>query len=426
MNLANTYEKRRLALGKTFSRTLFIISSGCEVPRSHSVFYKYKVPSDFLYLTGLNATPESVLVIFAENAYLFLKEYDNKSMLWDGWNFFSSEDKGSLGNLKIESMARLAEFTQEYAKECDRIAFPIGRNESVDQLAFAMVKYRGVHGKRKSGILMACDSRILIGQTRMIKESYEIEQLKVAGKKTSASFLNLMKKSFVGHKETEIANWIELEFLKADMPWTAYTTIVGSAERSTILHGRPTSRTIRDGEIVLIDAGGEWNGYCSDVTRVMPAGKQFSRKQKNIYNAVLKSQLHALENIRPGITLNSLNELTRKFLLENLQSIGLDKSLLEEQVRDLMPHSTSHWIGLDVHDPAPYCDDDGNEVRLQPGMCFTVEPGVYFRQQNFAEYFGMGVRIEDDVVVTDGGCELLTDIPKQADEIEEIRLIQNT
>ena len=421
MNLTKIYEKRRQDLGETFSRTLFIISSGLEKPRSHSVFYKYKVPSDFFYFTGLSANPESVLIIFRQQAYLFLKEQDKQSVLWDGWNIFSDEEKNILGNLKIESLTRLNEFIQEQVRECDRISLPIGRDEYIDQMVFAIAKYNGAHGKRKSGMLMICDSRLLIGQMRMIKEPYEIEQLKIAGKKTSSSFVNLMKKSFVNHSEKEIGNWIELEFLKEDMAWTAYVTIVGSAERSTILHGRPTSKIIKDSEIVLIDAGGEWNGYCSDVTRVIPAGKRFSAEQRSIYRSVLEAQTDVIKSIHPGLTLKSLDTMARELLFGNLQRVGLDKSVLEEHIQDLMPHSTSHWIGLDVHDPAPYVDDAGKEMQLRAGMCFTIEPGVYFRQQKFAEYFGIGVRIEDDVVVTETGCDLLTHVPKQVEEIEELR-----
>jgi Xaa-Pro aminopeptidase len=206
------------------------------------------------------------------------------------------------------------------------------------------------------------------------------------------------------------------------MQWTAYETIVGSGDRSTLLHARATDKVVHDGELVLIDAGGEWCGYCADITRVVPAGGKFSAKQREIYQTVLIAQKAAIAKVRPSVTLQEIHAVATEALIEQLSRLGHAEDELRRNIGQLMPHSTSHWIGLDVHDPCPYVDDTGSLIRLQAGMSFTVEPGLYFRSKEiFPEFYGIGVRIEDDVVVTETGCEILTSAPKELEEVEFLR-----
>jgi Xaa-Pro aminopeptidase len=215
---------------------------------------------------------------------------------------------------------------------------------------------------------------------------------------------------------------MEANFLLEDMQWTAYETIVGSGIRATVLHARASNRVIQNGDLILIDAGGEWGGYCADITRTFPAFGPFSADQRLIYEIVFSAQKHVLESIKPGVSLKELHLAGADKLIEGLSRAGHRESEVRRALAKLMPHSTSHWIGMDVHDPSPYVGDDGSALRLSPGMTFTVEPGLYFREENlFPAYYGIGVRIEDDIVVTERGFELLSCAPKEIEEIELLR-----
>jgi Xaa-Pro aminopeptidase len=218
----------------------------------------------------------------------------------------------------------------------------------------------------------------------------------------------------IGRTEREVCNSIESGLLANGMQWLAYETIVGTGSRSALLHARATDRVIAEDDVVMIDAGGEWRGYCSDITRTFPAGQRYTGEQRAIYELVLTAQKLALGAAQPGQTLVHLNQLAQDALRDGLARLGLVGGGDPDPLKSLMPHSTSHWIGLDVHDPSPYHDESGEPVRLQPGMCFTVEPGLYLAGRH-------GVRIEDDVLITPTGSEVLSSVPKEIEEIEEAR-----
>lgn len=409
------YTYRRQSLGSQFSRTLFVIPSGELRMRSHSVAYRFKVASDFLYLCGVEVA-EAYLVVAGEKSY-FLSDHAGKTAaLWEDVNSLMSEDQEKLFNIEFAAVSKLQEILQDHLRDFDRLAFPVGRSEWLDRTLLEQVSFQNRRRSRFTSVPLAlCDSRTLVGRLRHKKEADEIDFMRTAAQKSSAVYQELFQKNLLGASERDIANFLESEFMKQGMHWTAYETIVGSGERGTTLHARATERILRSGETVLIDAAGEWQGYCADITRVLPVGKSFSKEQKTIYEIVLKAQKEVLKGIRPGETLTSLHETAQQFLLEGLKEAGITG-----EISELMPHSTSHWIGMDVHDPSSYVDESGNAVKLSEGMSFTVEPGLYFRDKSSA-YYGIGVRIEDDVVVTDQGCEILSSAPKEVEEIENLR-----
>lgn len=370
--------------------------------RSHSVGCRYKVASDFYYLTGLEDCAEAVLLIAENQTYLLRPSTDANKQMWGDQVELTDIQLKNLQEIQFADLDKLSEIVQSLLQDCDRIAFAIGRDESLDQLLLQSIRYER---NRRSVVL--CDSRLLIGTLRLYKDENEIQLMREAARRSSRVHRCLMQQNLIGKSEREIANYIEAEFLREGMHWMAYETIVGSGERSKLLHARATDRIVQAGELILVDAGAEWQAYCADITRVISVDQKFSTEQKIIYQIVLDAQKAVLAQIRPGVTLSELHQLAEKVIAQGLCTHNYEAAT--------MPHKTSHWIGLDVHDPATYTSDSGEALRLEKGMSFTVEPGLYLKDLNF------GVRIEDDVVVTEVGCEVLSDAPKEIGEIESLR-----
>ncbi len=360
------------------------------------------------------------MLILGSKTYLLFEGKEDQ--VWGEHTALTQEDSERLEAITLESVERLEEIVRGHIGQFDRVAVALGRDQALENKLLTSISYDRKLQRRVGKPLTLCDSKALVGTMRMIKDEGEINNLKEAGARTSKVHNSLMQQSLIGRTEREVCNWIEANFLLEGMQWTAYETIVGTGLRSTTLHARATDRVIQSGDLVLIDAGGEWCGYCADVTRVIPAGNAFSFRQRQVYRAVLAAQKLAIKSIRPGVSLATIHDLTVNALVEEFAKSGHQEVLLQRQIGNLMPHPTSHWIGLDVHDPSPHIDDNGNAILLAAGMSFTVEPGLYFRDNNLlGEYFGIGVRIEDDVVVTESGCELLSSVPKEIDEVEQLR-----
>ncbi|KHD89040.1 MAG: hypothetical protein OM95_06220 [Bdellovibrio sp. ArHS] len=408
------YLNRRQNLGSKFSRTLFIVPSGSLRMRSHSVAHRFKTASDFLYLCGVHVS-EACLLIAGSKSY-FLSDSIEATALWEDVNILMDDDRLKLAGMELRPFYQLKEIISDHMKEFDRVAFPIGSNEALDRLVLEQVSFTNRSRRRFTSTPLAlCDSRMLIGQLRHVKEADEICLMKEAAQRTSRVYRKLFQECLEGRQERDVADFLESEFMKAGMSWTAYETIVGSGDRATTLHARATSRVLRSGEAVLIDAAGEWQGYCADITRVIPVDAVFGKMHRQVYDIVLNAQEQTINAVRPGITLRYLHEMSQELLLE-----GLSRYRIGGDIKELMPHGTSHWIGMDVHDPSAYVDEAGRPLQLQEGMSFTIEPGLYFREKTSA-YYGIGVRIEDDVVVTGEGCEVLSSAPKQLEEIESLR-----
>lgn len=254
-------------------------------------------------------------------------------------------------------------------------------------------------------------------KTALVKDTSQIKALREAGAISSKLQLLAMSLSVVGQSERQLHNKILAYFEHSGATGWAYPGIVGSGQRATILHAKPTQKKIKKQELVLLDLGVKYAGYCSDITRTWPAGRKFSKEQKTIYEIVLKAQLEVIKNTKPGNNLVDLHQTACESLTEGLLRKGVMKKI---DIKKVFPHKTSHWIGSKVHDSCPYFDTEGLPIKLSAGMCFTIEPGLYFDSFD-SLYKGIGVRIEDVVLVTEDGCELLTHVPKEVAEIEYIR-----
>jgi len=387
----NTYANRRNKLGIENPGTLFLIAAGQAPARSHSVRYPYKAPAEFLYLTGLDAHPGCVLLVLNDASALFVPDASADENLWEGVLDFSSltplkTDK-SEQILEIFSRRQLFERLKTYSFQ--KIALSWGIEPETETWAVSLLKY-----ERQKKFHEVLDAKRLIGKLRIIKEHEEIDLMREAARRSSIALNSVLCEAVKGLTEIEVAQHIEIAHRQQGLRWSAYETIVGSGARAQTLHAKPSAKIITPEDTILIDAGGEWRNYCADITRVIPAGRKFSLKSRDKMKRVIEAQHLALSLIRPGVSLDDLQRAVKKLLPD-------------------MPHGVSHWIGLDVHDPCPTQDDAGNPILLQPGMTFTVEPGLYED--------GMGIRIEDDVLVTPSGVEILTNSPKTIEEIEALR-----
>ncbi len=416
---AKKYQTRREALVQKYQRTLFVIPSGHKATRSHSVNYRFKVHSDFYYLTGFDVDG-AVLILSNQKSYLLWPQRDALHQVWDGDDADPSAQQK--GELELARPQQLNEILGAHLAQVDRLATSVGMSSEVQEAIWPLLSYGRSHRGRKMGSpLSFCDSRPLIGWLRHRKDAGEIQDMQEAAMRSSKVHRALMQENWIGFSEKEVSNWIESQFLKEGLQWPAYETIVGSGDRSVVLHARASEKIIQKDEMLLIDAGGEWKGYCADITRTFPVGAKFSKEQALVYKAVQKAQEAVIKSLAVGRTLIDLHQEALTRMLEELQQAGFSK-LDMTAMKELMPHNTSHWIGMDVHDPSPYLDEGGEPVKLEAGMSLTIEPGLYFRDSKFGSAFqGIGVRIEDDIVVTDAGADVLTSVPKTIEEIESLR-----
>jgi Xaa-Pro aminopeptidase len=266
---------------------------------------------------------------------------------------------------------------------------------------------------------------------RLLKEDYELERMRAAAAITCDAHRLLMRETRPGLQEYELQAMLEYHFRSRGATGPAYGSIVGSGANATVLHYVTNRDTLADGQIVLVDAGCELDGYAADVTRTFPVGTSFNREQAAVYEVVLEAQLQAIATVRPGATFIAAHDVAVRVLCEGLVDLGLVEGPAERaresgDYRKYYMHRTGHWLGLDVHDVGLY-EIDGESRRLEPGMVLTVEPGIYIAEDDSTgpvEFRGIGVRIEDDVLVTGSGHEILTaQVPKSIAEIEALRAV---
>lgn len=273
---------------------------------------------------------------------------------------------------------------------------------------------------RREGVAVR-DLRHRFGEMKLRKSHEEIEDARTAGRKSGEAHRALLSESWVGRREKDLALAFDLELRRRGIGQAAYDSIVGSGERALVLHARAGDRVIQEGELILVDAAGRWGEMRADITRTFPAGRSFSVAQRTLYEIVLKAQKEAIAFARPGVTLEDLHRGVRSSLAEGLRREGW---LARPELLDVFyPHQTSHWLGKQVHDRCPYDENDGSPIRLEEGMIFTIEPGLYMRGEEApADIRGAGLRIEDDVLVTSHGVEVLTSAaPKEVADIESLR-----
>ena len=428
-----TYAERRAAFMERMGEGVAIIPAAPQSTRSNDVEYRYRQDNDLLYLTGF-PEPNSLCVLSprheSERFVLFVQPRDREKETWTGKRYGTEGAKEAFGADAAYTIDQVKEVLPGHLAGADRVYFAPGRDERMNTLIQGLLDAsRSGRARTGRGLVALVDPASLLHEMRLFKSAGELDLMRKAVAASERAHAAAMRAARDGACEYELEALLEYHFRAAGGSGMAYPSIVASGANATILHYTQNDRRMRDGDLVLIDAGAEFDGYCSDVTRTFPVAARYSQPQRRIYETVLRAQKEGIALVRPGVSMEDIHRRATEVLVEGLLDIGLLSGkageLIEkgEHARFYM-HRTGHWLGLDVHDVGQY-RIDGAVRPLEPGMVLTVEPGLYIAEDLDGvsdDYRGIGVRIEDDVLVTDAGHEVLSAaIPKEVDAIEAIR-----
>ena len=428
----STYAARRQAFLKQMGDGLAIFPAAPTSIRSQDVEYRYRQNNDLYYLTGF-PEPESLCLLSPnhdkEQFILFVRPRDKEKETWTGKRFGVEGAQEFFGVDAAYTIEQLDEVLPEHLLAAEKIYYGLGRDERLNTKILDFVNQgRQQRPRSGHGPVALIDPSDLLHEMRLFKTPQEIDLMRRAITASAAAHHAALHETRPGMHEYEIEALLEYHFRRNGAEGPAYPSIVASGANATILHYISNDQQMQAGDLLLIDAGSEYACYCSDVTRTFPVGREFSAPQRAIYSLVLTAQKHAIEMIRPGIGFDDVHQRATEILINGLRDLGLlsgsTESILEKgDYRQFYMHRTSHWLGMDVHDVGKYRVGDESRT-LEPGMVLTVEPGLYIAADADvpAAYQGIGVRIEDDVLVTANGHDVLTStIPKEIDDIEAAR-----
>lgn len=399
--------------------------------RNSTVEGIYRQDSWFYYLTGFNETDAALLLRpkSQKNDYeavLFLRDKDPVAELWNGTRLGVKDATLKLAVDLAYPWEQLWQKLPEFITGTKGLYFSLGLNPDSDRKVIeALRKARTLGARTNGGVLPVFDSQNISGALRIIKRPEEVARMDAAAKITRQAFDRVLEELKPGMNEREIHGILMGEFLRRGADMEAYGSIVAAGSAACCLHYRDNNKPLHAGQLLLIDAGCQVDNYASDVTRTFPIDGTFTKEQKELYEIVLQSQKDAIAVCRPGATWQDAQNRAFRTITEGLIAIGLIKVGVEEALvtnlhKKFCPHSISHWIGLDVHDAGVY-SVDGKPVEFKPGMYFSVEPGIYIDPTDDSVpegYRGIGIRIEDDVLITDQGNRVVTaGIPKEVAEI---------
>lgn len=400
--------------------------------RNGDAYHPFRQNSDVLYLTGF-AEPECTLVLRPgaehDKVVMFVRPRDPEIETWDGRRAGLEGAKDRYGADVAYDISELDTKLSELTANVDEWYVGLGVDDALDALvARTIARLRRTEKKGQRPPRAVVDPREALHELRLIKRPEELAALRKASAIACDAHIAAIRHGRPGIYEYELEAIINYQFRRRGGSGPGYATIVGAGENATILHYIENRCKIADGDLVLVDAGCEYDHYTSDITRTWPANGTFSPAQKRVYEIVLNTQLAAIEMARIGVTIDDLHQFCVKSLTEGMIELGLLAGPVEDRIKDLSyrrfyMHGTSHWLGLDVHDAGAYTR--GGKARpLEAGMVITIEPGLYIAPNAEGvpdELRGIGVRIEDDIVITDGDPDVLTAAcPKSIRELEAL------
>ena len=408
-----------------------IIPAAREATRSNDTHYRFRQDSDFFYLTGFEE-PDAIAIVKPGETHeyvLFVRPRDPEREIWDGRRAGVEGAKSEFGASEAFPVDEFNEKLTEILNETEVLYYRLGVNPDLDDKIIREIsRMRSLNRKPINPPQTIIDPATIVHELRVVKSSEELEVMQQAADIAAEAHCEAMKAVRAGMREYEIEALIEQIFRRHGCAGPAYTSIVGAGANATVLHYINNDGELRDGDLLLLDAGAEYKGYASDITRTFPINGRYSSAQRDIYDLVLKAQMSCVEMVRPGVTHDQLKHHSIEVLTEGMVELGLLKGDPEQLIKDkkyekFYMHGLGHMIGIDVHDVGRYYH--GKESRaLEPGVVMTVEPGIYVAadSQDVPEkYLGIGVRIEDDVLCTANGPRVLTTkVPKHAEEIEAL------
>lgn len=424
--------RRQALLAQMVPGSAALIFAAPEATRSADSEYPYRQHSDFWYFTGFNE-PEALLLLIKSDenhnhSVLFNRVRDKQAEIWFGRRLGQDAAPEKLGVDRALPWDDLNEQLHQLLNGLDVVYHAQGEYEFADRILFsALEKLRRGFRQNLQAPNTLTDWRPWVHEMRLFKGPEELAILRRAGEISALAHTRAMQVCRPGMFEYQLAGEIHHEFTCHGARHPSYNTIVGGGENACILHYTENESELRDGDLVLIDAGCEYRGYAGDITRTFPVNGKFSPAQRAIYDIVLACLNRSLELFRPGISIREVNDEVVRIMVTGLVELGIlegdvDTLIAEEVHRQFYMHGLGHWLGLDVHDVGHYGTPSRDRV-LEPGMVLTVEPGLYIAPDADvpAQYRGIGIRIEDDIVITEDGIENLTDsVVKEADEIEAL------
>ena len=425
--ISNHIERRR-RLAQAMGEGVAVLPTAPERLRNRDTHFPYRFDSHFYYLTGF-AEPEAVLVLTADHrSLLFCREKSEEREIWDGFRYGPEAARERFGFDEAYPVAALDDRLAELLENRPTLFYPVGADPEWD--ARAMRWLNAVRAKARAGIAAperVQDVRSLIDHMRLVKDAQELGTMRRAARIAAAAHRRAMQTTRPGRKEYEIEAELLYEFRRNGAQFPAYSPIVAGGANACVLHYVFNDAPLREGDLLLIDAGCELDGYASDITRTFPVSGRFSSAQREVYEIVLAAQKAAMDKVRSGKAWNEPHDAAVRVLAQGMLDLKLVSGTLEEVLeketyKRFYMHRTGHWLGLDVHDAGEY-KRAGQWRALEPGMTLTVEPGLYIRAADDVpeRLRNIGIRIEDDVVVTQGDCEVITaEAPKGVAEIEAL------
>ncbi|NEO42444.1 MAG: M24 family metallopeptidase [Moorea sp. SIOASIH] len=430
------YKERREQLMSKIGNGTAIFRSAPVAIMHNTVEYNFRQDSDFFYLTGFNE-PEAVIVLAPHHEehrfVLFVQPKEPKKEVWTGYRTGVEAAKELFGADQTYPITELDEKLPQYLKKADRIYYHLGRDKPFNNTILKhWQRLMALYPKNGTGPMALESTNLILYGMRRVKSTTELKLMRQAVEISVDAHNHARAFTQPGLYEYEVQAELEHDFRRRGAIGPAYPSIVASGANSCVLHYTENNRQMQDGDLLLIDAGCSYGYYNADITRTFPVGGKFTPEQKILYELVLKAQLNAIAQVKPGNPFNQFHDTAVKILVEGLIDLGLlagdsEEIIKEEKYKHLYMHRTGHWLGLDVHDSGGYKQGENWQI-FQPGNVLTVEPGIYIGPDTEPlegqpaidqRWRGIGIRIEDDVLVTESGNEVLTaGVPKSIEELE--------
>ena len=429
--MKSIFTERRQRLGANLPPNAAVVIAGASTQyRNADSSYAFRQDSNFWYLTGFNEA-EATLVVLTDDSQItksiaFVPEKDKLKEIWDGYRAGPEGAVKDHGFDEAFNNSEINDQLPELLKGRDRVFYPVGKNAGLDQNIIEWIKTVKSKDRHSSAIDIA-DASSKVGNQRLIKDAYEIDLMKKACRISAESHVEAMKFVKPGMTEQEMEAFYLYEFAKRGGRFSAYTPIVAGGENACVLHYVENSKPLLDGDLLLVDAGCEYDFYASDITRTFPVSGKFTDAQLAIYEVVLEAESKAIAAVSVNNNVMDAQIISEKVVTQGLIDLGILTGSVDDlhakgAFKEFYMHKIGHWLGIDVHDAGDYMEDD-QFMQFKPGMVTTIEPGIYIPSSANVDdkWKGIGIRIEDDILVTPDGNENLTEfVPSDPKEIEAL------
>jgi len=425
------FVERRQRIAKDLQGSALIVAAHPEKVRNHDVHFPYRQDSNLYYLTGFEE-PESLLLFrpgLKPETVMFVRRRDPEMETWNGFRY---GPEGVEKEFLVDKAYPMDEFlihAPKLLKEVEQLYYRMYKNSEADALVQqCLEKVKSMQGRTGYGLLPVLDADTLLGEYRVVKSEMELTNLREACEISAQAHLAAMRFTRPGVTERQVQGVLAHNFYMKGAAREGYGYIVASGNAATTLHYNFNDQVCHDGDLLLIDAGAEYNYFTGDITRTFPVNGKFTDEQARVYQGVLDVQKKIIEYVKPGIVFKDLHDMGTSLLTDLMLELGLlsgrkDDVISALQHKKYYPHGIGHWLGMDVHDAGLYFKK-AVPREIEANMCFTIEPGLYIPADDTsapAKYRGIGVRIEDNLRVTSHGSENMTSsVPKEIADIEKV------